>query len=201
MTFKLGLTGSIGMGKSTTAQMFVEAGCALWDADATVHQLYAPNGPAIAPIVQLVPEALEDTDKGPILNRAILRDAIRADDTLLTKIEAIVHPMVKASRTDFIAETKADIAVFDIPLLFETKSEANFDAIACVYTDADTQKQRVLARGNMSEDDLALILSRQMPIDEKRKRADFAIKTDTLDHAKQQVSAILDTIRKGLPDA
>lgn len=201
MTFKLGLTGSIGMGKSTTAQMFVDAGCALWDADATVHQLYAPNGPAIAPIAKLVPQALEDTDQGPILNRAILREAIRSEETVLSQIEAIVHPMVKSSRAQFIAQTTADIAVFDIPLLFETGSQDDFDATACVFTDADTQKQRVLARGQMSAEDLKMILSRQMPIADKRAKADFDIETDTLDHARQQVTAILETIRKGLRDA
>lgn len=191
MTFKLGLTGSIGMGKSTTAQMFVDQGCALWDADAVVRALYAPKGPAIAPVAALVPAALQDN----MLNREILRDAIRADDSLLSEIEAIVHPLVQASRAQFIADTDADVAVFDIPLLYETGSEKEFDAVACVFSDEKTQKARVLARGSMSEDDLALILSRQMPIAEKRARADFEIETDTMDHARQQVADILATIR------
>lgn len=197
MKFLLGLTGSIGMGKSTTAQMFVEEGCDLWDADAAVHRLYAPNGPAIVPIAKLVPDAL----KGDILDRDTLRSAIRADDSLLSKIEAIVHPMVAQDREAFITQSNKDILVFDVPLLFETGGNERMDAVACVWTDQMIQKERVLARGTMTKDDFEMILSRQMPIEEKRAKSDYQIETDTLDHARAQVRKIVADIRGKLTDA
>lgn len=197
MSFLLGLTGSIGMGKSTTAQMFADAGCAVWDADAAVHQLYAPNGLAIAPIAELVPDALQDN----VLDRTVLRNAIRADASLLSKIEAIVHPLVGASRDAFKADAASEILVFDTPLLFETGGNAGMDAVACVWTNAETQKERVLSRGTMSEDDFAMILSRQIPIEEKRALSDYVIETDTLDHARAQVAAILADIKGRLTHA
>ena len=197
MTFRLGLTGSIGMGKSTTAQMFVDHGCALWDADAAVHRAYAPGGPAIAPVGALVPEALH----GDRLDRDVLRNAIRSDAELLSRIEAVVHPIVRADREQFLRETKADIAVLDIPLLFETSAEGEMDAVAVVSVAPDVQKARVLERGTMREEDFNLILSRQMPDAEKRSKADFVIETDTLEHARQQVETVVKTIRQGLADA
>lgn len=194
MTFNLGLTGSIGMGKSTTAAMFAGEGCDVWDADAAVHRLYAPNGPAIAPIAKLVPDAL----KGDILDRTILRDAIRSDQTLLSQIESIVHPMVRADRDAFRATSKAEILVFDIPLLFETGAETEMDAVACVWIDEQTQQSRVLERGTMSLEDLELILSRQMPIELKREKSDYVIQTDTTEHARAQVKAVIADIRRTL---
>lgn len=197
MSFRLGLTGSIGMGKSTTAEMFVQQGCALWDADAAVHRAYAPGGPAIAPIGALVPGAL----RGDSLDRETLRYAIRADANLLSRIEAVVHPIVRADREQFLRNTTADIAVLDIPLLFETRSEGDMDAVVVATVAPDIQKARVLERGTMSEDDFNLILSRQMPDEEKRKRADFVVETDTLEHAREQVETIVRTIRQRLADA
>ncbi len=197
MSFKLGLTGSIGMGKSTTAQMFADAGCDVWDADAAVHRLYAPNGLAIAPVAQLVPDALH----GGILDRDILRNAIRADATLLSSIEKIVHPLVGEDRAAFIAKAKADILVFDIPILFETGGNKAMNAVACVSVDAETQRARVLARGTMNEDDFKMILARQMPIEEKRALSDYVIETDTLDHARAQVVAIIEDIKGKLHNA
>ena len=197
MSFALGLTGSIGMGKSTTAQMFADLGCDVWDADAAVHRLYAPGGPAIAPIAALVPDAIVEEH----LNRDVLRQAIRADDTLLSKIEAIVHPLVRADREAFRIKSTADILVFDIPLLFETGGDAEMDASVCVWIDETEQKTRVIARGTMSAEDLALILSRQMPINEKKARADYVIHTDTLEHARVQVETIVKDIRERLRNA
>ena len=197
MSFKLGLTGSIGMGKSTTAQMFADAGCDVWDADAAVHRLYAPNGLAIEPVAQLVPDALH----GGILDRYILRNAIRADATLLSSIEKIVHPLVGEDRAAFIAKAKADILVFDIPILFETGGNKAMNAVACVSVDAETQRARVLARGTMNEDDFKMILARQMPIEEKRALSDYVIETDTLDHARAQVVAIIEDIKGKLHNA
>lgn len=197
MSFKLGLTGSIGMGKSTTAQMFADKGCGVWDADAAVHRLYAPDGPAIAHVAALVPNALRKN----VLDRDVLRAAIRADETLLGKIEQIVHPLVRADRAVFSASTNTDILVFDIPLLFETGSDVDMDAVACVWTDQDTQKSRVMARGAMSGDDFEMILARQMPIEEKISKSDYVIKTDSLDHARAQVETVLADIQRKIADA
>ncbi len=197
MTFKLGPTGSIGMGKSTTAQFFADEGCDVWDADATVHRLYAPGGPAIVPVAALVPEAL----RGDVLDRDVLRDAIRSDQQLLSKIEQIVHPLVRSDRAEFLRSAASDIVVFDIPLLFETQSDKDMDAVACVVVDRDTQKERVLARGTMTEADLDLILSRQMPIEEKLAKSDYVIETYTLDDAKARVKAVVKDIRETKIDA
>ncbi|MGY3438442.1 MULTISPECIES: dephospho-CoA kinase [unclassified Marinovum] len=197
MTFRLGLTGSIGMGKSTTAAMFADAGCALWDADAAVHRAYAPGGPAIGPVGALVPGAIKDHQ----LDRVALREAIRQSPALLKQIEAIVHPLVQQDRKDFLAAADATIAVLDIPLLFETGGEAAMDAVACVNVPRETQRARVLARGTMSEADFDLILSRQMPNAEKCARATYVIETDTLDHARAQVQRVVRDIERGLAHA
>lgn len=191
MSFALGLTGSIGMGKSTTAAMFVAEGCALWDADAAVHRLYGPGGAAIAPMRAAFPDAV--TDAG--VDRGRLKSIIAADPSALKQIEAIVHPLVAADRAAFRANTQADILVFDIPLLFETGGDAAMDAVAVVTTDADTQRTRVLARGTMTAEQFAQILAKQMPDADKRARADYIIETDTQDHARQQVRAIIQDIK------
>lgn len=191
MTFRLGLTGSIGMGKSTTAQMFVQAGCALWDADAAVHKLYGPGGAAVAPIAAIWPEAVSEG----AVSRDVLKQIIHRDSQALGRLESIVHPLVAQDRADFAAETKAEIAVFDIPLLFETGAEAQMDAVACVFVAPEVQQARVLARGTMSEAQFRQILAKQLPIDEKLARADFRIETDTLEHARAQVDTVLGAIR------
>jgi len=191
MSFALGLTGSIGMGKSTTAAMFVAEGCALWDADAAVHRLYGPDGAAIAPMRAAFPDAV--TEAG--VDRDRLKSIISADPSALKQIETIVHPLVAADRAAFRASAKADILVFDIPLLFETGGDAAMDAVAVVTTDADTQRTRVLARGTMTAEQFAQILAKQMPDADKRARADYIIETDTPDHARQQVRAIIQDIR------
>jgi len=190
MTFKLGLTGSIGMGKSTTAQMFADEGCAVWDADAAVHRLYA--GKAVAPMQALVPDAIVDGQ----VSRDHLRQAISQDPSLLAKIEAIVHPLVGEDRAGFTARADADILVFDIPLLFETRGEARVDAVACVDIPPDQQRKRVLARGTMTEAQFEAILAKQMPNAEKVARSDYVITTNTLDHARAQVKNIVQQIRK-----
>ena len=193
MTFKLGLTGSIGMGKSTTARMFADLGCALWDADAAVARLYGPDGAALGPISSLLPDAIVDGT----LDRAVLRREIAKDPGLLARIEAIVHPLVRADRERAVQETDADIIVCDIPLLFETGSDREMDAVACVSVDAETQRARVLERGTMSEEDFEMILRRQMPNAEKCDRADFVIPTDTMENARNQVLDIVNRIRGG----
>lgn len=195
--FKLGLTGSIGMGKSTTARMFADLGCAVWDADAAVHRLYAKGGAAVPAFLDALPEAVEDGE----VSRTRLKAMISQDPAVLGQIEKIVHPLVAQDRQDFMQDTSADIVVLDIPLLFETGGERKVDATACVYVDEDTQKQRVLARQTMSEDQLNVILAKQMPTAEKCAKADYVIETDTLDHARAQVESIVKTIRESLTHA
>jgi dephospho-CoA kinase len=192
MSFKLGLTGSIGMGKSTTAQMFVDMGCALWDADAAVHRLYASGGAAVASVAVAFPEAIVDG----AVSRAALRDIISADPTALSRIEAIVHPLVARDRADFAAAATAEILVFDIPLLFETGGDVAMDATACVYVADDAQQARVLERGTMTLDQFKAIRAKQMPSAEKCARADYVIETDTLEHARTQVHNIVSRIKQ-----
>ncbi len=197
MSFALGLTGSIGMGKSTTAQMFVDEGCALWDADAAVHRLYSRGGAAVEPMQATFPEAIVDG----AVNRDALKQIIARDVSALKQIEAIVHPLVAADRAAFRQNATADILVFDIPLLFETGGDAAMDAVACVSIPAEEQKRRVMDRGTMSEAQFEQIRAKQMPNEEKCARSDFVIVTDSLDHARAQVQDVVKQIRTGLADA
>ena len=192
--FLLGLTGSIGMGKSTTAQMFAQHGCALWDADAAVHRLYSNGGAAVAPFAAAFPDAVIDG----AVSRPALKTIIGRDPAALKQIEEIVHPLVGADRAAFLAQANADIAVLDIPLLFETGGDARVDATACVVTDAATQEARVMARGTMTRDQFIAIREKQMPADEKCARATYVIRTDTLEQAAAQVQNIVDIIRSQL---
>lgn len=197
MSFKLGLTGSIGMGKSTTAQMFVDLGCALWDADAAVHRLYDVGGAAVAPMQAKFPAAVV----AGAVSRDKLKEVIGRDPSALKMIEEIVHPLVAQDRADFIDSAKADILVFDIPLLFETGGNEAMDAVVCVSISAELQRDRVLARGTMSEAQFEQIRAKQMPNDEKLARSDYVVTTDTLDHARQQVEKVVTTIRGQLANA
>ncbi|MFA3920068.1 dephospho-CoA kinase [Ruegeria hyattellae] len=196
MSFCLGLTGSIGMGKSTTAAMFVAEGCALWDADAAVHRLYN-KGAAVDPIAARFPDAIVDGT----VDRATLKQIITVNPAALKDIEAIVHPLVAQDRAKFRQSAQADILVFDIPLLFETGGDVAMDAVACVTIPADLQRQRVLDRGTMSEAQFEQIRAKQMPNAEKCARSDYVIITDTLDHARRQVHDIVGQIRTGLANA
>lgn len=197
MTFRLGLTGSIGMGKSTTAKLFAEEGCAVWDADAAVHRLYSRGGAAVDPIANAFP----DTVAEGAVDRARLRRIIAEDPEALKRVEAIVHPLVAEDRAGFIAAQEAEVTVLDIPLLYETGCPDAFDAVAVVTVAPAVQRARVLARGTMSEAEFETILARQVPDADKRARADYVIETDSMDHARAQVRAILAEIRKGLTDA
>ena len=191
----LGLTGGIGMGKSTTAAMFAEAGVPVWDADAAVARLYAPGGAAVAPLAAAFPDAVREgaVDKGA------LRARIAADPAILERLNAIVHPLVAEDRAAFL-EGRAGpaghdaLVLLDVPLLFETGLDAACDKTAVVSVDAATQRARVLARGTMTEEELAAILSRQMPDVEKRARADYVIPTDTMEGARAAVAAILEEL-------
>ena len=197
MTFRLGLTGSIGMGKSTTARLFAEEGCAVWDADAAVHRLYSVGGLAVAPMQSAFPDAIVDN----AVSRERLKEIIGRDPKALKRIESIVHPLVVQDRHAFLAGTQADIAVFDIPLLFETGGDTGMDAVACVTAPPETQRQRVLQRGTMSEAQFETILAKQVPDAEKRERSDYIITTDTVEHARQQVQDVIRRIRDGLHHA
>ncbi len=197
MTFVLGLTGSIGMGKSTTAAMFAEKGVPVWDADAVVRKLYDAGGEAAVLIAEKYPGAMENG----AVSRAKLRDLIAADAAILDHIQTIVHPLVAADRAAFLADATASIVLLDIPLLFETGTDGLCDGIAVVSVPADVQKTRVLARGGMSEADFELILARQMPDAEKRDRARWVIPTLSLDETRQHVTDILSEIEKGLTNA
>jgi dephospho-CoA kinase len=197
MSFVLGLTGSIGMGKSTTAAMFADEGCDLWDADAAVHRLYAKGGAAVAPMQDAFPQAVVDG----AVSRARLKEVISDDLAALRRIEAIVHPLVAEDRARFIAGSTADIVVLDIPLLFETGNEAQVDAIACVIVPPEVQRARVMERGTMTEAQFEAIRDKQMPAEEKCRRSDYVIKTDTLEAARKQVQDVVSDIRSKLANA
>lgn len=192
MTFKLGLTGSIGMGKSTTAQMFAELGIPVWDADAAVHKLYSTGGAAVPAIQELYPEAIEHGE----VARPALKRLIQSNENVLSEIERIVHPLVAADRQNFIGTSDSDIVLLDIPLLFETNGDKHMDAIVCVNIDPETQRERVLQRNTMTEEQFEQILNKQLPNDVKCSQSDFVIQTDNLDHAKEQVAHIIELIRK-----
>jgi len=195
--FLLGLTGSIGMGKSTTAAMFADAGCAVWDADAAVHRLYAKGGAAVPAFMEVFPEAVIDGE----VSRPALKKIIANDPTALKKIEAIVHPLVGQDRAAFLKNARSDIVVLDIPLIFETDGNKRMDAVACVTVSAETQQERVMARGTMTLEQFENIRSKQMPNDEKCALSDYVIETDTIDHARAQVLAIIDDIKGKLAHA
>jgi dephospho-CoA kinase len=188
MSYRLGLTGSIGMGKSTTAAILLQYGVPVWDADGAVHRLYNAGGAAVAPIAALCPEALVNGG----LDRSNLRTEITTNPDFLQKIQDIVHPIVAADRADFIARTQAEIIALDIPLLFETGGERNVAAVIVVSAPEEVQRQRVMARPEMTAEKLEAILARQLPDAEKRRRADIVIDTSKgLDSAQDQVRAAI----------
>lgn len=190
MSFLLGLTGSIGMGKSTTAKMFSNAGIPVWDADECVHRLYAADAPGAALIAEIAPQAI-----GPNgVDRKVLRSVISEDGSRLKRIEAAIHPLVAADRASFIAKQSSEIVVLEIPLLFETGAEQALDAVAVVSTDAASQRDRVLARPGMTAATFDLILSKQMSDAEKKERADYIIDTTTLASAEADVDKVIRAI-------
>lgn len=195
--FRLGLTGSIGMGKSTTAMMFAEEGVPVWDADAEVHALYAQGGAAVPLIAEAFPQAVKDG----AVDRAALRACLASDKTALTRLESIVHPLTTASRNAFLERhAQAPIVLLDIPLLYETGAENTCDAVLVVTVPEEVQRARVLARGSMSAEQFDLILSRQLPDAQKRARADFVIETLSLEQTRCAVRNLLADLR-GKTDA
>jgi dephospho-CoA kinase len=190
----LGLTGSIGMGKSTTAKLFAEAGVPVYDADATVHQLY--EGEA-APAIEA---AFPGTTAGGKVDRQKLSARVVHDPAAMKQLEQIVHPMLGASRQKFFEEAKragAPVTVVDVPLLYETGGEKRVDAVVVVTTSPENQRARIMARGTMTSEALDSILARQLPDAEKRKRADFVVDTSHgLDPVRAQIRDILQQVVK-----
>jgi dephospho-CoA kinase len=190
----LGLTGSIGMGKSTTAKLFTEAGVPVYDADAAVHKIY--EGEA-APAIEA---AFPGTTVDGKVDRAKLSAKVVHDPAAIKQLEQIVHPMLGASRQKFLDNAErsgAPVVVMDIPLLFETGGEKRVDAVVVVSTDPSTQRERILARGTMTSEALDAILARQLPDAEKRKRADFVVDTSHgLDPVRMAIRDILAEVVK-----
>lgn len=192
MTLRIGLTGSIGMGKSTTAAMFADEGIPVWDADAAVHRLYGVGGAAARPVGAAFPEAIVDG----AVSRPALKKIIDRDPSALGRIEAIVHPLVAADRRAFLDATDAPLVLLDIPLLFETDGTGDVDRVVVVSAPAEVQRARVLARPGMTEARFQAILDRQVPDAEKRDRADAVIETLTMGGARAQVRALIDRFMK-----
>ncbi|NBB66015.1 dephospho-CoA kinase [Pseudomonas sp. ODNR1LW] len=190
----LGLTGSIGMGKSTTTAMFADLGALVWNADDAVHRLYAPGGAAVDPVEEAFPGVVVDG----AVDRTRLAEALGRDETAFRRLESIVHPLVAQGRAADLAAARAagvKLTVLDIPLLFETGGDAHVDAVVVVTADPDIQADRVLARPGMTRERFEAILARQLPDAEKRARADFVIDTGHgLETARAEVAAVVQTV-------
>ena len=186
----VGLTGSIGMGKSETAKMFERLGIPVYDADAAVHALYSEGGAAVAPIGAAFPGAVKDGK----VDRLLLMQQLKNDEAAFKRLETIVHPLVQEARRAFLDQAAArgdPIVVLDIPLLFETGSDAEMDAIIVVSAPRDVQRNRVLGRAGMTPEKLEAIEARQVPDAEKRAKADFVIETDKgLEQAFEDVKTV-----------
>ena len=191
----IGLTGSIGMGKSTVAEMFRMHGAAVWDADSAVHRLYAKGGDGVELIGAAFPSAIVDG----AVDRSKLAELVLGAPDALKRLESIIHPLVGEDRTRFIEaaiEAKAEMIVLDIPLLFESGAESYFHTVVVVSASAETQRARVLKRPGMTEEKFEAILKSQLPDEEKRKRADFVINTDQpLDETREEVKAVVEALR------
>ena len=190
----LGLTGSIGMGKSTTSRMFADEGALVWDADAAVHRLYERGGAAVEPLGEAFPGVVVEG----AVDRTRLAAALGRDEEAFKRLEAIVHPLVAQDRAQDLATARADgvrLAVLDIPLLFETGGDVFVDAVVVVTADPEVQAARVLARPGMTRERVEAILARQTPDAEKRRRADFLVDTGRgLEAARDQVREIVGTV-------
>jgi dephospho-CoA kinase len=190
--FIIGLTGSVGMGKSTTAHLFAEQGVPVHDADAVVHRLYERE--AVAAIEAAFPGATT----GGKVDRSRLAALVLDDPSALKRLEAIVHPLVQAAEQELLVQAQARgerVAVLDIPLLFETGGDRRVDAVVVASAPTEMQQTRVLARPGMTWERLEAILRKQMPDEEKRRRADFVVDTSRgIDDARAQVRAILDAV-------
>jgi len=193
----VGLTGSIGMGKTTAGRMFADEGAPVFDADAAVHRLYAPGAPGARAVSEAFADVLDD-DGG--VDRAKLRDRVQNDPAAFAKLEAIVHPLVAHERTQFLSDAEhagARVAVLDIPLLFETGGDHRVDVIVVVSAPAEVQRERVLKRPGMTTATFDAILARQTPDAEKCAKADFVIDTSgELSDTRQQIQRILEQLER-----
>jgi len=188
---RIGLTGSIGMGKSTTAAMFRDLGVPVWDAAAAGRRLYRPGGAPVGPLGRLCREAIVDG----AVDRAALKRWIAGDSRALGRIEAVVHPLVAADRERFAAEAADDLVVFDIPLLFETGGEAGMDLIVVVSAPPEIQRARVLERGTMGAAEFEAILAKQVPDAEKRARADVVVPTVAMEETRARIEELVRKLR------
>ena len=192
----IGLTGSIGMGKSTVAKMFAEEGAPSFDSDDAVHALYTKGGAAVAPVGEAFPSALRDG----AIDRAALSAAVIDNPEAIKRLESIVHPLVRGAQAAFLDQHRGAgkrAVVLDIPLLFESGAARVFDKVVVVSAPAEVQRARVLARPGMTEEKFNFILSRQTPDAKKRAQADFVIDTSLpLDETRKQVRAVLDALRE-----
>lgn len=192
----IGLTGSIGMGKSTTATMFREAGVPVHDADAAVHALYRRGGVAVGPVGEAFPGVI----KNGAVDREALRQQVLGNPEALKKLNGVVHPLLAEGRAAFFERSKKagqDLVVLDVPLLYETGGEARVDVVVVVSAPEAAQRERVLAREGMTAERLDAILAEQMPDADKRARADFVVQTGKgLEHARTQVNQIVWTLRE-----
>ncbi|MEC9347581.1 MAG: dephospho-CoA kinase [Pseudomonadota bacterium] len=193
--FRVALTGSIGMGKSATAQMFRDLGVPVWDADAAVHEIYSPGGPAVAPVAERFPSAVVD---GRVDRDRLSREVV-GNDAAIRDLEKIVHPLVGEHRARFFDElvrAGETLAIVDVPLLFETGGEKNVDRVVVVSAPAHMQRERVLARPGMTAEKFEAILARQVADAVKRERAHHVVDTGvTLDETRAQVTELVEHLR------
>lgn len=196
----LGLTGSIGMGKSTVGKMFEALGIPIYNADAEVHKLYQPGGAAVAPIQEVFPKAVVE---GQVV-RSILSKLVLGDDEAIKKLEAIVHPLVGVDRSNFLGQAEKEghkMAIIDVPLIYETGGEKNFHKIIVVSAPKEVQRARVLARDDMTEGKFEAILARQVPDEIKRARADYVINTNcSEEETLEQVKQLVDVLKKEIQE-
>jgi dephospho-CoA kinase len=196
MPFTVGLTGSIGMGKTETARMFAKLGVPVYDADAAVHRLYDKGGKAVGPLEEAFPGVVRDGQ----VDRSILSQRVTGNPDATKRLQGIVYPLMAGERQRFLDEARAagaDIVLFDIPLLFETGGHTAMDAVVVCSAPSEVQRQRVLSRPGMTEEKFQYLLSRQLADEEKRAQAHFVVVTDKgLDHAFEQVRMIVDELRR-----
>ena len=192
----IGLTGSIGMGKSETARMFAKLGVPVYDADAAVHRLYDRGGKAVEPLAAAFPGVVRDGR----VDRTLLSERVTGNPDATKRLQEIVYPLMAGERQRFLDDARAsgaDMVLFDIPLLFETGGHATMDAVVVCSAPSEVQRQRVLARPGMTEEKFNYLLSRQVADEEKRAKAHFVVVTDKgLDHAFEQVKMIVEELRK-----